>query len=390
MNFSGRPPDPADYLSETEQNSYAKRHFAAPAGRRPGKIAIFAGRNLEKKSAMMICESKKDMLHGLLLIALFSCSAFYLADIPFVRKLSFSPLIVGILLGMIYANTLRSRLPESWTPGIRFCTKQLLRTGIVLYGFRLTFQSVLAVGLSAIVVDAVIVVGTLLLGLLLGRLLKMDRDLTLLTATGSAICGAAAVLGAEPVVKAQSHKTAVAVSTVVIFGTVSMFLYPALWRAGLFDLTPDGMGLYTGATLHEVAHVVGAGNAMGDAVAAPAIIVKMIRVIMLAPVLLVMSWLLARGTRKPGGRITVPWFAFGFLAVIGFNSFGWLPAPAVDAINYADNFMLTMAMTALGTETGFDKFRQAGAKPFLLAALIYVWLFAGGYLLAKCLAPYLS
>lgn len=344
---------------------------------------------------VMFSESKGNMLHGMLLIALFSCSAFYLADIPFVKELSLSPLIVGILLGMLYANSLRNRLPETWVPGIRFCTKQLLRAGIVLYGFRLTFQSVIAVGLSAIAVDAVVVVGTLLLGILLGRLLKMDRDLALLTATGSAICGAAAVLGAEPVVKAQPHKTAVAVSTVVIFGTLSMFLYPALWRAGAFDLTPEQMGLYTGATLHEVAHVVGAGNAMGDAVAAPAIIVKMIRVIMLAPVLLVMSWLLARSARRSGaeaggGKIAIPWFAFGFLAVIGFNSFDLLPAPAVNAINYADNFMLTMAMTALGAETSFDKFRQAGAKPFLLAALIYVWLFFGGYLLAKCLAPFIG
>ncbi len=82
----------------------------------------------------MFSESKGNMLHGMLLIALFSCSAFYLADIPFVKELSLSPLIVGILLGMLYANSLRNRLPETWVPGIRFCTKQLLRAGIVLYG----------------------------------------------------------------------------------------------------------------------------------------------------------------------------------------------------------------------------------------------------------------
>jgi len=340
----------------------------------------------------MISESKGNMLHGILLIALFSCSAFYLADIPFVRRLSLSPLIVGIILGMLYANSLRNRLPETWVPGIKFCTKQLLRTGIVLYGFRLTFQSVVEIGVSAIAVDAIVVAGTILAGILLGRLLKMDRDLALLTATGSAICGAAAVLGAEPVVKAQPHKTAVAVSTVVIFGTLSMFLYPALWRAGAFDLTPEQMGIYTGATLHEVAHVVGAGNAMGDGVADPAVIVKMIRVILLAPVLLIMSWLLARTARRRGGeagggKIAIPWFAFGFLAVIGFNSLGLLPGEAVSAVNYADNFMLTMAMTALGAETGIDKFRQAGAKPFLLAALLYIWLFAGGYVLVRYLVP---
>ena len=195
-----------------------------------------------------------------------------------------------------------------------------------------------------------------------------------------------AVLGAEPVVKAEPHKTAVAVSTVVIFGTISMFLYPALWRAGMLDLSPEQMGLYTGATLHEVAHVVGAGNAMGETIADSAVIVKMIRVMMLAPVLLVMGLMLARkrGSQK-GTKITIPWFAFGFLAIIGFNSLNLLPATVVNGINSFDTFLLTMAMTALGTETSIEKFKRAGAKPFLLAALLYVWLLGGGYLLAKWL-----
>lgn len=325
-------------------------------------------------------------MHGILLITLFSCAAFYLADTDIARRLSFSPLIIGILLGMLYANSLRNRLPETWVPGILFCSKQILRAGIVLYGFRLTFQSVAAIGTPAIGIDAIVVVGTILLGILLDRLLKMDSDLALLTSTGSAICGAAAVLGAEPVVKAEPHKTAVAVSTVVIFGTISMFLYPALWRAGMLDLSPEQMGLYTGATLHEVAHVVGAGNAMGETIADSAVIVKMIRVMMLAPVLLVMGLLLSRKRGSPKGtKITIPWFAFGFLAIIGFNSLNLLPATVVNGINSFDTFLLTMAMTALGTETSIEKFKRAGAKPFLLAALLYVWLLGGGYLLAKWL-----
>lgn len=333
----------------------------------------------------MFSERRGNILHGILLIALFSCAAFYLSDTQLARNLSLSPLILGILLGMLYANSLRNHLPETWVPGILFCSKQLLRTGIVLYGFRLTFQSVMAIGAPAIIIDAAVVVGTLLLGIFLGRVLKMDRDLALLTSTGSAICGAAAVLGAEPVVKAEPHKTAVAVSTVVIFGTVSMFLYPALWRAGVFDLTPEQMGLYTGATLHEVAHVVGAGNAMSPEIADSAIIVKMIRVMMLAPVLLAMGLLLARRTKGGTGRakITIPWFAFGFLAVIGFNSFDLLPEMLVEGINSFDTFLLTMAMTALGAETSFEKFKRAGFKPFLLAGLLYLWLLGGGYLLVK-------
>lgn len=357
---------------------------------------------------VMFSEKRSNVLHGVLLIALFSFSAFYIAEFQFVKDLSFSPLIVGILLGMLYANSLRNHLPDTWVPGILFCTKQVLRAGIVLYGFRLTFQSVVAIGLPAILIDVLIVASTIGLGIWAGRLLKMDKDLALLTATGSAICGAAAVLGAEPVVKSEPHKTAVAVSTVVIFGTLSMFIYPALYRAGIFHLTPEEMGIYTGSTLHEVAHVVGAGNAMGKEISDAAIIVKMIRVMLLAPVLVIMSFALARSAVKAAtagvkamagganaatakrGKITIPWFAFGFLAVIGFNSFDLLPHAVVNGINEVDTFMLTMAMTALGTETSIEKFKKAGAKPFVLATILYAWLLLGGYALAKYVVPALG
>ena len=349
--------------------------------------------------------NRGNTLHGILLITLFSFAAFYIAEIPFVKRLSFSPLIVGIILGMLYANSLRNRLPETWVPGIKFCTKQVLRAGIVLYGFRLTLAQVFAVGLPAIAVDAIVVGGTLLLGVWLGRLLKIDRDTALLTSTGSAICGAAAVLGAEPVVRCEGHKTAIAVSTVVVFGTISMFLYPVMYRSGLLDGLGDmEVAIYTGSTLHEVAHVAGAGNAMDptDAlgIAGTATITKMIRVMMLAPVLVIMGIVLSGRKRGAGGKlgkskITVPWFAFGFIGIICLNSLlqyllgvdSVKEIPLNGAIEYLDTFMLTMAMTALGTDTSIDKFKQAGAKPFLLAALIYVWLVGGGYLLSRYLVP---
>ena len=352
-------------------------------------------------------ENRANTIHGILLIALFSFAAFYIAEIPFVKSLSFSPLIVGIILGMLYANSLRNKLPETWVPGIKFCTKQILRAGIVLYGFRLTLTQVAAVGLPAVVIDTIIVAGTIFLGVWLGKLLKMDKDTSLMTATGSAICGAAAVLGAEPVVKCEGHKTAIAVSTVVIFGTISMFLYPILYRAGMLDALGDtGVAIYTGSTLHEVAHVAGAGNAMDPidtlGIAGTATITKMIRVMMLAPVLVIMSFALA-GRKKAaaeGGttqksKITIPWFAFGFIGIICLNSllqylFGVdsvKEIPLNGAIEYIDTFMLTMAMTALGTDTSMEKFKQAGAKPFLLAGLLYIWLLGGGYLLTKWLVP---
>ncbi len=337
------------------------------------------------------------MIHGVLLIALFACASFYIGEARFLKELSISPMIIGIILGMIYANSLRNHLPDTWVPGIQFCSKRLLRLGIIFYGFRLTLQDIAVVGVPGVIVDAIVVTVTILGGVLIGRMMKMDRDTALLTSVGSGICGAAAVLGAEATIRSQPYKTAVAVATVVIFGTVSMFLYPALYNTGTLGLTPQEMGIYSGSTLHEVAHAVGAGNAMGADVANGAIIVKMIRVMMLVVVLLVLSvWVGMRSRKAVGaggsaqkGKISIPWFAVLFLLVIVFNSFVHLPEPMIDGINYADTFMLTMAMAALGAETSFDKFKKAGAKPFILAFCLDLWLIGGGWVMAKYLVPLL-
>ena len=343
---------------------------------------------------MKLSEERRSMLHGILLMALFACAAFYIGEMNWVKALSLSPLVVGIILGMLYANSLRNNLPDTWVPGITFSSKRILRFGIILYGFKLSFQDVVAVGFPAIVIDAIVVVVTILLGVFVGRLLKMDRSIALLTACGSAICGAAAVMGVDGAIRPKPYKTAVAVATVVIFGTLSMFLYPILYRAGIFNLPADQMGIFAGATIHEVAHVVGAGNAMGAAISDSAIIVKMISVMMLVPVLLVIAFIVAKdvASRADGNgktKINVPWFAILFLVVIGFNSLDLLPGNIVEFINTLDTFLLTMAMTALGAETSIDKFKKAGFKPFLLAAILYVWLIGGGYCLAKYLVPVL-
>ena len=342
----------------------------------------------------MFTEKRSSMLHGVLLIGLFSCAAFYIGSAQIFTELSFSPMIIGIILGMLYANSLRNNLPETWVPGIQFCSKKLLRLGIILYGFRLTFMDVVAVGLPGIIIDVIVVTVTVIGGYWLGKALKMDRDIALLTSIGSGICGAAAVLGAESTIQTKPYKTAVAVATVVIFGTISMFLYPIAYRAGIPNLSPEEMGIYAGSTLHEVAHAVGAGNAMGPEISDVAVIVKMIRVMLLVPVLLILGYWTAVSAVKHGnagnatkGKVTIPWFALGFLAVIGFNSFSLLPQSVVDIINYIDTFLLTMAMVALGAETSIDKFKKAGAKPFILAFILFIWLIAGGWLLAKYISP---
>lgn len=326
---------------------------------------------------------------GLLLIVLFAAVATALSTLPFFQHLSLSPLVVGILIGIVFANTLGRYLPEEWRSGLKFCSKRILRIGIIFFGFRLTLADVAQVGLSAVALDIFIVCSTIGLGLLVGKWLNMDKETTLLTSSGSAICGAAAVLGAEATLKSEAYKTAVAVSTVVLFGTLSMFLYPVLYRNGFFPLSTHEMGLYTGSTVHEVAHVVGASNAMGKEVAEVAVIVKMIRVILLVPVLLVFSWSArsrSENVAPDQRRLVIPWFALLFLLAIALNTLLSLSPAVTEPIKTVDNFALTMAMTALGCETTIDKFRQAGWRPFVLALVLYLWLVFGGLLAVKALS----
>ncbi|MBF1374384.1 MAG: YeiH family putative sulfate export transporter [Porphyromonadaceae bacterium] len=348
----------------------------------------------------------RGTVHGLLFLIVLTLLVHALSLVPFLHDLRLSPMVLGVIVGMILANTVRSQFPESWDDGLKIASKQILRAGIVLYGFRLSFDTLLAVGGGAILIDVIIVAGTLILGNYLGRALGLDKDERLLISSGSAICGAAAVLATEPVVGAKPHKTVVAVATVVLFGTLSMFGYPLLYRAGLLDaLSPQAVGVYTGSTIHEVAHVVGAGAAMTPDIqsssvdiAGIATMTKMLRVLMLAPVLMILGYIMRRGSADSAtsGKIQVPWFAFYFLIAIGINTLlgmgaehiGQVPAyhQLTHIIEVIDGFMLAMAMTAIGLDATFAKFRQSGAKAFLLALGLCVWLVGGGYILARLLA----
>ena len=348
----------------------------------------------------------RGTVHGLLFLVVLTLLVHALSLVPFLHDLRLSPMVLGVIVGMILANTVRTQFPESWDGGLKIASKQILRAGIVLYGFRLSFDTLLAVGGGAILIDVIIVAGTLILGNYLGRALGLDKDERLLISSGSAICGAAAVLATEPVVGAKPHKTVVAVATVVLFGTLSMFGYPLLYRAGLLDaLSPQAVGVYTGSTIHEVAHVVGAGAAMTPDtqsssvdIAGIATMTKMLRVLMLAPVLMILGYIMRRGSggNATSGKIQVPWFAFYFLIAIGINTLLGMGAEHIGRvaayhqlthiIEVIDGFMLAMAMTAIGLDATFAKFRQSGAKAFLLALGLYVWLVGGGYILTRLLA----
>jgi len=329
-------------------------------------------------------DKRADTSNGILFVTLFALAATQISQWSVVHQLGISPLIIGIVLGIFYANTLHHRMPKAWLPGISFTARKILRLAVILYGFYITLQEVMMIGWVGFAAASFIVISTLCIAYIVGvYLLGMDKQTTLLTGAGSAICGAAAILAFEPVIKAKGHQTAAAVATVVLFGTLAMVVYPLIHQWGILNLDAHGWGVYIGATVHEVAQVVGAASDIGQTVSNDAVIVKMTRVMLLVPALLFMGWWWARygngECKDTNASLTVPWFALGFLGVVGFNSLHLLPASWVMVLQHIDQFLLTMAMTALGMETNFDKLKGVGIKPFILAAILFIWLTVGGY-----------
>jgi len=331
----------------------------------------------------------RQHIPGLALALTLSLGALYAAGLPWFSQLGLSALTLAIVGGMVLGNTVYPRIAVHSHAGIAFAKGHILRLGIILFGFKLTFQDIAAVGVGGILIDACVLTSTFFLAFWLGRRkLGLDEQSVILIGAGSSICGAAAILATEPVIKAQAEKVAVAVATVVVFGTLAMFLYPLLFSmTHALGVSEFAFGIFTGSTVHEVAQAVAAGRAVSEQAATSAVITKMIRVMMLAPFLMILSaWLNRRHNSNKGSDsdkrpITIPWFALGFLAMAGFNSLSWLPQAWVAQLIALDNLLLAMAMGALGLTTHVSAIRKAGSKPMVLATALFAWLLIGGTLI---------
>lgn len=322
---------------------------------------------------------------GLALAGAIATVGIVVSQMPVMQHYGLSALTLAIVLGIAAGNTFFPAIAAHTAAGVDFSKSTLLRAGIILFGLRITFQQIAAVGWAGVCIDALMVVLTFVIAVQLGtRIFGLDRQTSMLIGAGSALCGAAAVMATEPVVQGQAYKVSVAVATVVVFGTIGMFAYPLLYP--FLGLSEHAYGVFTGSTVHEVAQVVAAGRSVSEAAAAAAVIEKMLRIMMLAPFLLALSGLQrtsgsgavaeGRALRAP---IVIPWFAVLFVVASALNSAQVLPPRVVAALNDIDTVLLATAMAALGLRTHAGAIRQAGLRPLLLAAALFTFLVVGGY-----------
>ncbi|MGD9695671.1 MAG: YeiH family protein [Thermoleophilia bacterium] len=306
----------------------------------------------------------RDIAPGLALVAAISAGAYGLAALVPVL----SPLIWGVFLGM--AVVVARPLPQALRPGVRVAARHVLRLGVALLGLRLAVDQLAAVGLPALGVLLVSIPVTLAGTLWLGRRLGLSPDLSLLVGTGSAICGASAIAAMDAATDSDEDETTLAVATVTLFGTAAIALLPLL-DGVLLHLSPEAFGTWVGASVHEVAGVVATATPGGHSAVETATVVKLTRVMMLAPlVLAVVLWRRRRApaaVAAPGRRTSpVPLFVLGFLACVAIASSGAVPAPVLAGAQTLDVALLTAALVALGLGASARQIVRLGWRPMAL------------------------
>lgn len=310
---------------------------------------------------------------GLLLVAGIAATAVLLQRSLGIVALS--PLILSIVIGIAIRNTVG--LPAVAVPGVKLSLRRVLRFAIVLLGLQLTVADVGAIGGAGLLAIVATLAATFLFTVWIARFMRVDAKLAELIAAGTSICGASAVIATNTVTRAPDEDVAYAVACVTVFGSLSVVTFPAL--ANLMELSATTYGLWTGATIHEVAQVVAAAFQGGEEAGQVGTVAKLTRVILLAPLILALGVFAARragGTSEASAP--VPWFVFGFIALVAVNSVVTIPPEVHGAIVTATAFLLSMALAAMGLETDIAKLRAKGWRPLALGAAATVFISAFG------------
>lgn len=272
-----------------------------------------------------------------------------------------SALTVAVVLGVVVGNL--PRLPERVRPGLAWVARKPLRAGVVLLGLQLSIGQILGLGAGTVLAVLITVVATFAGTLWLGRLLGVSRGLSLLVATGFSICGASAVAAVEGVVDREDEDVATSVAMVTVFGTIAMIALPVTFAQT--GVGGDLAGRIAGAGVQEVAQVVAAASPLGASAVAIAVVVKLSRVVLLAPLVTAVSVLQRRDatTRRPP---IMPLFVVGFLAAVALRSSGELPEFLLDMTKPITTLLLTAAMFALGTTVRVGALLRTGPRAFAL------------------------
>lgn len=313
-------------------------------------------------------------LPGLLLSATIALAVRFISD-----RLGGPAMLYALLFGMAF-NFLSN--DERFVQGIQIASRNVLRIGVALLGLRISTSDVMDLGWQVLALVGACIVATVLFGTFIGRLLGLKSDQSVLSAGAVAICGASAALAIAAVLpshKDHERNTVLTVVGVTALGTIAMIFYPLFVTFLGYDNTTAGV--FLGATIHDVAQVVGAGYIISDETGEVSTLVKLLRVSFLVPVVIVISLIMRRGRFESTERRSfLPWFLVAFVVLVLMNSFGFIPAAAHTILTPVSSWCLLAAVAAIGVKTSLESFFEVGPAPMaaMLLQTIFLALFAIG------------
>jgi uncharacterized integral membrane protein (TIGR00698 family) len=309
--------------------------------------------------------ARRTYLPGLAAAIAIAVSARLLAGFlpPFVAEVT-----IAILLGVVVAQIAGSRA-AALNPGLELAVQRVLRLGIVFLGARLSLDEIARIGLPATGVIAVTMVAAFAIVLLASRLIAVERELSVLLAVGSAVCGNSAIVATAPVIGARASHVGYAVATVTLFGTAAVFVYPVVGHA--IRMPDADFGLWSGIAVNDTSQVIAASAAYSAGALDVATVVKLIRNALMAPLLLLIGWGWARQRQRAGAvkadlRRAVPLFVLGFLAMAGLQSVGLIGDREAEIFDALARTLILVALAAVGLSVRFSELRATSWRPFAI------------------------
>lgn len=306
---------------------------------------------------------------GIILVIAISLLSIFFNDL-IKSFINLESLTIAIIIGIVVGNVFH--IKDSFKPGINLSLKKLLKVGIVLLGFKLNVHSILKLGPQILIMVPIYVLIALTLSIVLGKLFKVNNKLSVLIGVGSCICGASAVMAMAPCINAKDDDSIIAVSIVSFLGAVGVLIYTAIATSSI-GLTPIQYGVWSGLSLHGVAHAIAAAFAMGKVSGEIGTFVKMARVLMLVPVSLVLGLAFNKVEGEKGSKkAKFPLYVLFFIIAGVINSFGIIPYQIINILGRSSSFLILMAMTAMGLSVNLKSILNKGKNASILGTVLFI------------------
>ncbi len=313
----------------------------------------------------------KKIIPGIVFVFFISILAMYIND-SLRRWINLEALTIGIVIGIIYNNTVKTS--KVFTDGIKFSLKKLLKIGIVLLGFKLDFKSIMELGPRVIIMVLIFVPSVLLIAVFLGKLFKVEDKLAVLIGVGSCICGASAVVAMAPTINAEDEDSVVAVSIVSFLGAIGVLVYSAM--SVTLNISDIQYGVWSGISLHGVAHAIAAAFARGEISGEVGTFVKMTRVLMLVPVSLVLGYIYNKSEKTEENnavkKAKFPMYVLYFIMAGVVSSLGIIPNSITNILVKLSSIFILMAMVAMGLSVNFKDIKDRGIKALYVGGILFL------------------